>query len=104
MGILGSTVLSSTTSVGGVSTTCYTLNEDGTVDEKKRNRALTTTVLTSASATAGEIISQYNLRKIHHEYTSAYVDSLNDEQLEELYNKLNLLESENIDKNNNKTV
>ena len=99
MGLIGNT-LTTTTGVGAaISTTGFTINDDGSIDKKSAKGLSTTIVSTSALTTAGFITNKHGMDKIHEKYSSSYIDSLSDEELEAMLVKLDLLEAEKFNDN-----
>lgn len=96
------------TSVGGLSTLAgvpsTTLNDDGTVDEKSGKVALTATVVSTATTTAGYVVSKHTLKEVRDNYKTSYIDSLSDDQLAELEMMLEAKEIEVTENNNHKTM
>lgn len=108
MAILGS--ITTVVSGLGLATTSSSAatNEDGSINKTEAQVFLGTTVGATATTAVGNYLNNKGLDRIEERYkekeTSSYIDSLSDEQLEALLMKLDLLEAENFEKNNNKTV
>ena len=104
MGTLRTTTLLSSYVGLPLSSTAYTVNEDGTVDKKKSQR-LTTSIATSTTTLATEdLLDRYQIKKSHDRLTSSYIDSLSDDELAQALEQLDLLEIDNNEKNDCKTI
>ena len=76
------TLLSSTTMTGGsLVTASATLNDDGSINRESRNSFCKSTLVTTASVVAGTLISEYEIDKIYEKYSSAYMESTTNEEL-----------------------
>lgn len=82
-----------TTVIGGSS--LYTIDiDDKKVDSDKRNQVLATTLASTATVIASEIVSQNGMKEIHQKYSQGYIESLSDEELASALQELDLLEKE----------
>lgn len=103
MGLIGNILTTTTGSGVGLTAMDSTINEDGTIDPKGRNGLLTTTVSTSALTTAGYIANKHGMKEINDRYATEYLESLSDEEIEDMLVKLDLLEAEKFN-DNTKTI
>ena len=87
-----------------LSASAYTLNEDGTRDKSKRNSTLITTTTSSATVAGEYILNQRGIRRAQDKLTSSYIESLSDEELAQALEQLNLLDSDNNEKKDCKTI
>ena len=54
---------------------------------------VTTTIATAATAAIGASLNAHTMNEIHEKYSSAYVESMSDEELEQALIKMDLLEA-----------
>ena len=99
-GLLGGT----TSVVGPTLTTNSTLNDDGTVNRDKRNDLLVTAVSTTASLAVGGSLNAKNHKEVQEKYSSAYMDSVSDEELISALEEFGLLEATDTQDSVNKTI
>jgi hypothetical protein len=79
-------------------------SESYSVDEDKRNHVLATTIASTATVAGASIANQHNINEIYEKYSSAYVDSLSDEELASALEQVNLLSKELDENTNTKTI
>ena len=89
--IMGAAMAGGTTAVG---TVCTTLNDDGTVNEKKLKTAIGTAIATGATTLTGNMIQNHDIKKMEEKYATSYVESMTDKELEAALIKMDLLEEE----------
>ena len=90
--------MNTTTIITGLGTltasTSATVDKDGNIDKKRRNKIAATTITTTATTIAQNMITAKHLSRIYEMSAQAYVDSMTDEELAEALEKLDLLEKE----------
>lgn len=91
-----------TTSALGV--TASTLNDDGTVNKKKSTIATSITTLPTSTAFGNAKLNDYELQKIYYKYSTAYINSLSDEELAAALEHLDLIEKEFTEKTCSKSA
>ena len=81
------------TGAGALTTTGVTSFDFKEKKVKKENLkpAIGTTVASTATAIAGESLNHMTMEKIHEKYSSAYVESMSDEQLAAALEQMDLL-------------
>ena len=104
MGTLRTTTSLSTYVGIPLSTSAYTLNEDGTINKKKRNNTLIPTITSSATVAGEYMLNQRDIKRSHDRLTTSYIESLSDEELAHALEELNLLDNDNNEKNECKTI
>lgn len=86
-----------------LTTTCATLGDDGKIDKDKRNATLGTTAVTAGTLVGATIAEKNTMNEIYEKYSSAYIDSMTDEELALALEQLDLLES-SMSENTTKTI
>ena len=87
-----------------IGSTSASVKEDGTLDTTKRNDFIATTLSVTATTVAGSVMNNATVDQIHHKYSRSYVESLSDSELEAALQDMNLLASENMSNNRDKTL
>ena len=98
-----STLISSGVCTVSLSTNA-TVNDDASINKKKGAEFLGTTALSVATTAVGYTIQGNTVRSVQQKYSSAYVESLSDEELEQALQKMDLLIAENPTEKDVKTL
>ena len=90
--------------VGTSLVTNSTVDEKGDIDKAKRNGYITSSILTTATVGVGYTMNANTVRSIQQKYSSAYVESLSDEELATALEKMDLLIAANPEEKGVKTL
>ena len=90
---MDTTMITGALAITGTGLSLYD-KENKSINKNNANSILTTTIATGATAAVGASMNAYTMHEIHEKYSSAYVESMSDEELEQALVKMDLLEAE----------
>lgn len=98
-----STLISSGICTATISTNA-TVNDDASINKKQGAEFLGTTALLVATTAVGYTINTNTVKSIQQKYSSAYVESLSDEELAQALQRMDLLIAESPQEKDVKTL
>jgi len=84
--------------------TSATVNDDASIDKKGAAEYLGSTALTVATTAVGYTMNANTVKSVQQKYSSAYVESLTDDELAEALQRMDLLIAENPQEKDVKTL
>ena len=101
---MNATTIIASTSASTMLTTNATIDNNGNFIKEKRNGFIAATISTTATVLINDAIKNDNLRRIQTKYSTSYVESLSDEELEKALVKMDLLAAKEESENDVKTL